>query len=174
MKTLRVLVTAILLLTAVGFVAGAQSMAPAIGQPGSLFEPYGVIDMALRGSTNADPNGNTYVGFSQGLFNGSRWGLRGTEDLGGSFKAVYTLEGGVVLPVGQIDQQGQIFGRQAWVGVKSDYGSLTFGRQYGVFTEAVGAGDVFGSTHGNATLRVVAIFDVRRITLREGQHTLLV
>jgi predicted porin len=153
MKTLKVLSTAILLITAVGFVAGAQAAAPAIGQPGSLLEPYGLIDVGLRASTNADPDGNTYFGFSQGLFNGSRWGFRGTEDLGlgAGLKAVYTLEGGVILPVGQLDQQGQIFGRQAWVGLRSDYGSITLGREYGLFTEAVGAGDVFGSTHGNLT-----------------------
>jgi predicted porin len=151
MKTLRVLVTVLVLLAAISFVAGAQSTTPAIGQPGSLLEPYGVADVALRASTNSDVNGNTYFGLAQGLFNGSRWGLRGTEDLGGSLKAVYTLEGGVIIPSGQIDQQGQIFGRQAWVGLKSDYGTLTFGRQYGVFTQAVGAGDVFGATHGNAS-----------------------
>jgi predicted porin len=52
--------------------------------------------------------------------------------MGGSFKEVYTLEGGVVLPAGTIAQQ-QIFGRQAWVEVKNDYRTLTFGRQYGEF-----------------------------------------
>ena len=94
----------------------------------SVLEPYGLVDVAIRASTNADGNGNTYFGFSQGLFNGSRWGFRGTEDIGGSVKAIYTLEGGVIVPVGQLDQQGQVFGRQAWVGLKTDYGTLTFGR----------------------------------------------
>ncbi|MGO9409245.1 MAG: porin [Spirochaetia bacterium] len=149
MKTLRVLITVLVLLAAVGFVAGAQTAAPAIGQPGSVLEPYGLVDVAIRASTNADGNGNTYFGFSQGLFNGSRWGFRGTEDIGGSVKAIYTLEGGVIVPVGQLDQQGQVFGRQAWVGLKTDYGTLTFGRQYGTFSDAIGAGDVFGTGHGN-------------------------
>ncbi|HVP19182.1 MAG TPA: porin [Spirochaetia bacterium] len=147
MKALRFLIPVVLLIAAVGFTAGAD--APAIGQPGSLLEPYGLIDAALRASTNADPSGDIYFGASQGLFNGSRWGLRGTEDLGGGFKAIYALEGGVILPVGVIDQQGQLFGRQAWVGLKSDYGTLTFGRQYGTFSDAIGAGDVFGTGHGN-------------------------
>ncbi|MGO9309690.1 MAG: porin, partial [Spirochaetia bacterium] len=43
----------------------------------------------------------------------------------------------------------QIFGRQAWVGVNSDYGKLAFGRQYGEFSDAIGVGDVFGVNHGN-------------------------
>ncbi|MGA2761983.1 MAG: porin [Spirochaetia bacterium] len=146
MKTIRVLFAAAVLTAAVAFAAGAD--APALGQPGSLVEVYGLVDLGIRASTNADSSGNTYFGFSQGLFNGSRWGVRGIEDLGG-LKAIYTLEGGVVLPIGQIDQQGQIFGRQAWVGVSSDYGTLTFGRQYGTFSDAIGVGDVFGGGHGN-------------------------
>ena len=146
MKTIRVLATAALLVAAVAFTAGAD--APALGQPGSLVEVYGLIDTGLRLSTNADAAGEAYFGFSQGLFNGSRFGIRGTEDLGG-LKAIYALEGGVILPYGGLDQQGQIFGRQAWVGVSSDYGALTFGRQYGTFSDAVGVGDVFGGGHGN-------------------------
>jgi predicted porin len=35
------------------------------------------------------------------------------------------------------------------MGVSSDYGKLTFGRTYGTFSDAVGAGDVFGVLHGN-------------------------
>ncbi len=147
MKANRVFLLVVLFLAAACFVAGAD--APMIGQPGSILEPYGLVDVAIRASTNADPNGNTYFGFSQGLFNGSRWGFRGTEDLGGGIKAIYTLEGGLIVPVGQLDQQGQVFGRQAWVGLKSDYGTLTFGRQYGTFSDAIGAGDVFGAGHGN-------------------------
>ncbi len=152
MKRIRYFAAAVLLLTAVGFAAGAQAAAPAapaLGQPGSLVEVYGLIDTGLRLSTNADAAGESYFGFSQGLFNGTRFGIRGTEDLGSSFKAIYTLEGGVILPYGGLDQQQQIFGRQAWVGVSSDYGALTFGRQYGTFTDAIGVGDVFGTGHGN-------------------------
>jgi len=151
MKTSRVVILATALLAAVAFVAGAQNAAPAapaLGQPGSLVEVYGLIDTGLRFSTNADSGGNSSFSFSQGLFNGTRFGIRGTEDLGG-VKAIYTLENGVILPYGAIDQQGQIFGRQAWVGISSDYGTLTFGRQYGTFSDAIGVGDVFGAGHGN-------------------------
>ena len=104
-------------------------------------------------------SGASYIGTSQGLFQGSRLGFRGTEDIGGNFKAIYTLELGVILPYGYpISREsprpraasGQLFGRQAWVGVSSaDYGRLTFGRMYGTFSDVVGAGDVFGVNHGN-------------------------
>ncbi len=152
MKTSRLLILVAALMVGAAFAAGAQAATPAapmLGQPGSLVEVYGVIDMALRGADNANPDGGTIFGFSQGLFNGSRVGFRGTEGLGGSFKAIYALETGVIVPVGTLDQQGQIFGRQAWVGVNSDYGKLAFGRQYGEFSDAIGVGDVFGVNHGN-------------------------
>ncbi len=151
MKAYRILVLVVLLAAAVGFAAFAQETGaqPPIGQPGSLLEVYGLIDAAGRVSTNASSTGTTYVGFSQGLFNGSRFGIRGAEDLGIGVKAIYTLEGGVILPVGLSDQQAQIFGRQVWIGLASDYGTLTFGRQYGTFSDALGIGDVFGTGHGN-------------------------
>lgn len=147
-------------LISVAGMAMAQTSAPALGQPGSLVEVYGVIDGAVAVQSNAgyssatasSPTASSF-GLSQGFFNGSRFGLRGSEDLGvgANLKAIYTLEAGVILPTGASDQQGQLFGRQAWVGVSSDYGKLTFGRTYGLFTETIGVGDVFGTTHGNWT-----------------------
>jgi predicted porin len=62
---------------------------------------------------------------------GSRWGLTGTENLGGGLNAIFTIESGISLQNGQFAQGGTAFGRQAFVGFSSaNYGSLTFGRQY--------------------------------------------
>lgn len=112
---------------------------------------YGVIDAAVRSTTNVNPaTGAGYQGFSQGLFNGSRFGIKGEEKLDNGMKAIYTLEAGFTLGTGAGDQQGQLFGRQAWAGFKDDsYGTLTLGRQYGNFSDAIGTGDVFGEKHGN-------------------------
>jgi predicted porin len=116
---------------------------------------YGVVDAAIRSNNNASYNAATntsqgFVGFSQGLFNGSRFGLKGSEDLGNGMKAIYTLEAGVILGTGVSDQQGQLMGRQSWAGISDDtYGSLTAGRQYGNLSGAIGTGDVFGELHGN-------------------------
>lgn len=116
---------------------------------------YGVIDAAIRSNTNASYNATTgktqsFTGFSQGLFNGSRVGLTGSENLGNGMKAIYTLEAGLILGTGVIDQQGQLFGRQSWAGISDEtYGALTLGRQYGNLSRAIGTGDVFGELHGN-------------------------
>jgi predicted porin len=149
---MRKIFTVLVLAALVGTAFAQTSTPPALGQPGSLAEVYGVLDGALRYSTNAyEPSASSYFGLSQGLFQGSRFGIRGTEDLGAGFKAIYDLEAGVILPTGGLDQQQQLFGRQAWVGASSPYGTLSMGRQYGTFSDSIGAGDVFGVNHGNGS-----------------------
>jgi len=149
MKSFRVLLLAASIATVAAAIGAAQSAAPAapaLGQPGSLIETYGVIDVGVRASSHESaPSGETYIGASQGLFNGSRVGFRGTDQLMDGVKGVYTLELGVIEPYGVLDQQAQIFGRQAWVGLNTDYGQLAIGRQYGSLIDAVAIGDVFGN-----------------------------
>ncbi|PMY01052.1 porin, partial [Pseudomonas sp. GW460-13] len=68
---------------------------------------------------------------SSGGLSGSRWGLRGVEDLGSGLKALFVLESGFGLDDGKSQQGGRLFGRQAYVGLESDQvGRVTFGRQY--------------------------------------------
>ncbi|PXW27513.1 porin [Paraburkholderia caballeronis] len=90
---------------------------------------YGLIDEAVRFQTGG--NGNA-LSMSEGAINGNRWGLRGSEDLGGGLSAIFNLESGYNIATGKSDQQQQLFGRFAWVGLQSDrFGTLKLGRQYG-------------------------------------------
>lgn len=90
---------------------------------------YGLIDQGLN-YTN-DAGGHSQFAMSSGDAIGSTWGLKGSEDLGGGLSSVFTLEGGFIATSGELDQEGQLFGRQAFVGLAStSYGKLTFGRQY--------------------------------------------
>jgi predicted porin len=59
----------------------------------------------------------------------SRWGLRGSEDLGGGLQAVFNLENGFSINNGTLSQGGAEFGRVAWVGISGNVGSITLGRQ---------------------------------------------
>jgi predicted porin len=89
---------------------------------------YGVVDMGLsleRGSAAGSVNKLT-----SGIGSGSRLGFKGTEDLGGGLTALFTLENGFLADTGGIAQSGQLFGRQAWVGLGSRFGTVTLGRQY--------------------------------------------
>jgi predicted porin len=75
---------------------------------------------------------------ASGGLSGSRWGLRGTEDLGGGLKSVFVLESGFGLDTGTLQQSSRMFGRQAYVGLQSaSVGQFTFGRQYTSMFEAL-------------------------------------
>ncbi|MDD3937595.1 porin [Rhodoferax sp.] len=103
---------------------------------------YGVADVWL-GSSKVEVGG---VGIRQAVVDtsgvsGSRWGLKGAEDLGGGMKAIFTLEGGISLDTGASGQGGLLFGRQAFVGIQSGLGTVSLGRQYGAYEELHAAVD---------------------------------
>ncbi|MEM5339603.1 porin [Paraburkholderia azotifigens] len=90
---------------------------------------YGLVDEGLDFTNNA--KGSKAYKMQSGDAQGSRWGLKGTEDLGGGFKAVFQLESGFDVNNGRLGQGGLGFGRQAYVGISSDrFGMVTLGRQY--------------------------------------------
>ena len=61
-----------------------------------------------------------------GLYNNaSRWGIRGTEDLGGGLKAGFALESGFASDTGVADKT--FFGRQSEVNLSSNFGMLRLG-----------------------------------------------
>ena len=106
---------------------------------------YGIIDVGLTYVNNAQtarpaagPRGASQFALSDGSANGvagSRWGLRGVEDLGGGLQALFVLENGFTLNNGALAQGGAEFGRQAYVGVSGGFGKLTLGRQYDTYTD---------------------------------------
>jgi len=92
---------------------------------------FGVLDTGIeyvRGvpTANGQTAGQYRVGYGAAP---SRLGFRGTEDLGGGLSAVFTLESGIMVDTGG-QSQARWFGRQAFVGLSGDFGSLTLGRQY--------------------------------------------
>ncbi|MBB5499343.1 putative porin [Paraburkholderia sp. MM5384-R2] len=90
---------------------------------------YGIIDYGVNYQSNS--GGGRVIGGSSGIMQGSRWGFKGVEDLGGGLGAIFTLENGFDLGKGTSLQGGALFGRQAYIGLSSEkYGALTLGRQY--------------------------------------------
>src|ERR1700761_4365986 len=73
---------------------------------------YGVIDAGVTYVSNA--GGAHQVKFDDGVSYANRWGIKGTEDLGGGLKAVFALESGFHLGNGQISNGGALFGRAAF------------------------------------------------------------
>ena len=85
--------------------------------------------------------------------NGSRWGLRGSEDLGDGLRAVFTLESGFDSGNGKSGQSSRLFGRQATIGLASDsWGQLDFGRQTNIASKYFGSIDPFGAGFGQANI----------------------
>ncbi|MBR8428153.1 MULTISPECIES: porin [Burkholderia cepacia complex] len=102
---------------------------PYISHAQSSVTLYGLIDEGINYTNNV--GGHSNFEMQSGFAQGSRWGLKGVEDLGGGTKAVFQLENGFDVNSGAAGQGKRMFGRQAYVGLQSDrLGTLTFGRQY--------------------------------------------
>lgn len=96
---------------------------------------YGVVDTGLgyeqwKGS---DLKGGAEKQSRFGLYDqgwmGNRWGLMGSEDLGGGLKANFMLESGFDLSDGNM-RQNRLFGRQATLGLSGEsWGRVDLGRQ---------------------------------------------
>ncbi len=105
---------------------------------------YGVIDESIQwthNTTDANGNNKNLVGLAGGNLSGNRWGVKGTEDLGGGLKAIFQLESGFNINNGKFsafNANTEIFGRQAYVGLTHDqYGTVTLGRQYDPLVDMV-------------------------------------
>jgi predicted porin len=101
---------------------------------------YGIVDAGFAYANNI--GGNKLYETSAGNLQGDRWGLRGTEDLGGGLKALFVLENGFNAFTGKLGQGGDEFGRQAYVGLSSQFGTVTLGRQYDSVVDYTGALEV--------------------------------
>ncbi|MFM0284494.1 porin [Paraburkholderia sediminicola] len=90
---------------------------------------YGIIDVGVNYVNNS--GGKSKIFMLSGELQNNRLGFRIGEDLGNGLHAIAVLENGFDVTDGQMQQGGRLWGRQAWVGLKSDqYGQLTLGRQY--------------------------------------------
>ncbi len=94
----------------------------------SNVQVYGRMDAGVEYLTNATPNKDSQFRVISGGKNTSRWGLRGTEDIGGGLKATFNLEGGVLMDTGNLD--GVLFKRQATVGLEGSFGKVVIGRSF--------------------------------------------
>ena len=126
---------------------------------------YGLIDAGLiyqrvkvgADDANGASSNQSRFGFQGGQQSGSRWGLRGVEDLGNGVAANFVLESGFSTGDGR-REQNRMFNRQATVGLSSALGSVDLGRQTNVASRYLEAIDPFaldfyqanmGSTFGS-------------------------
>ena len=108
--------------------AAAASTAPGIALAQSSVTLYGIVDAGFTYTSNS--KGSSQIALTGGNESASRWGVRGSEDLGGGLNAIFTLEAGFNPANGTMGQNGTEFRRLAFVGLSSPYGTVTLGRQY--------------------------------------------
>jgi predicted porin len=102
-------------------------------QAQSAVEVYGIVDMGVVRDSGSviDTTGTSYgTKLSSGAQSGTRLGFKGKEDLGNGLNALFVLETGIAADAGGFNQANKAFGRQSFIGLQGDFGTLTLGRQY--------------------------------------------
>jgi len=102
---------------------------------------YGVVDAAISSQDTGGPEGRQTV-VNSGNQSSSRFGFRGSEDLGNGLKAIFNLEAGTAIDTGAGDSA--LFGRRAVVGLEGAFGTVTLGREYSPIASIAAASDAFG------------------------------
>ena len=112
---------------------------------------YGKVDTGLLFKSNEITEGSQAkvdsdtFSMENGLNSASRFGVKGTEDLGNGVKVGFKLENGFKSDSGEFKTSGKLFDRESSVSVYSDFGTLSMGRMGGVGS-AAGTYDIVYST----------------------------
>lgn len=151
-------------LAALGAIAG-------VAHAQSSVTLYGVADAYVGAISNKSQIAGVETKLTQNVVNGSglsssRWGLRGTEDLGGGLKGIFVLESGFSIDTGAVANTAgnsaagaasTLFGRQAFVGLSSGFGSVALGRQYTAYdTLRTATNNVYDSNTFATTSQIFA------------------
>ena len=110
---------------------------------------YGILDYGYQTTTTETAAGVQTAatsGMSTGVQSGSRWGMKGSEDLGGGLTASFQLESSITADTGASTG----FTRTSKVAVGGGFGTFSMGRQYTPTFSLVGGTDVTG-TDGTTT-----------------------
>lgn len=111
---------------------------------------YGIVDAGIGYQQTRTSQGDSWnktrdIGLINGVKNGNRWGLKGSEDLGNGTSAIFQLESGFDMGNGKSTQGGRLFGRQAYIGLTGPgWGTLTLGRVDSLAGDTVSALNPFG------------------------------
>lgn len=107
--------------------AAVVAALPAFAQAQTNVTMYGIVDASVNIIDLGDNSRNALT-VGHGTMSTSRWGVRGSEDLGGGLKAVFQLEAGVANDTGAHDSA--FFQRTAQVGLSGGFGTVKLGRGY--------------------------------------------
>lgn len=112
--------------TAITFAMLATATAAAHAQ--SNVSLYGILDTGIEYANHANATLKSVLRLTSGGKNTSRFGFKGSEDLGSGLKAIFQLEGGMFIDTGAGD--GNLFKRQANVGLQGGFGQVIAGKSF--------------------------------------------
>lgn len=174
---------------------------------------YGLVDVGITSVSGLEAGTVTQI--ASGIMEGSRWGLKGNEDLGGGYKAIFTLESRFEADTGSLSNRpitgiqlsdrfsdagllglptapaqvapayqtvvdlvsqgiaskkfgvnldGNVFDRQAYVGLITPFGAILAGRQYTPAYETFGTFDTMATQSALSAGQIAqfpAVFEIR-------------
>jgi len=130
-------------------IAAALTAATGLAQAQSSVTLFGLVDGNVTrygaGSRSGSPSDTVLNDGTTNGLNGSRWGVRVGEDLGGGLKLNVLLEGGLSIANGNALQGGRSFGRQAFIALAGSAGELRVGRQYILSDSVLGQSNPYGN-----------------------------
>lgn len=100
---------------------------------------YGIADVGLlytskTRSPDTGQNAGSQLSIADGTYAPSLFGLSGIEDIGGGVKVEFKLESGFQVATGGIgNSNGNVFGRQAYLGLSGNFGEVKAGLQFSPF-----------------------------------------
>lgn len=112
---------------------------------------YGVVDLAVTSDSNS---GKTMAAVDSGQQTASRFGIKGSENLGDGLVARFVLESQIEADRGVPSFAGTLFGSQAWVSLASPLGSVTIGRIFTPYFGAIATNDPFDAKGPGESTRV--------------------
>lgn len=140
---------------AAGVIAAAGCTGTAFAQ--AAVTVYGVIDSGVlyqstsaRSLSSVAPNTGKVYRFHDAGLRSSHWGMKGSEDLGGGYRAVFQLQGSFNSGSGRLNLssapgQQAVFNQIASVGISGAFGTVTAGRQTAPMFNAMSDTDVRGA-----------------------------
>jgi predicted porin len=119
---------------------------------------YGIVDEFVQYVDTG--KGYTAAMGSSGQW-ASRFGFKGTEDIGGGTAVNFVLENGFVPTTGALASSGSMFNRQAWVGLSGNWGQVRAGRQNSPLFIDEGRMDAFGAVTQASGLDNITTYGIR-------------
>ena len=130
---------------------------------------YGILDTGVGyNHINLDTSGVDNVDsfeMKSGVGSGSRWGLKGTKELGNGLTVGFILEDGFDSDTGSEDSTGVMFNRESSLFLQGNFGKIALGRMGALNSgqsswSKVGMINAFGTSYGDFTAQASNVFSL--------------